>query len=44
MKSTISSKGWALLCLVPFALFFFAFQIAPLAWVCLLYTSDAADE
>jgi putative spermidine/putrescine transport system permease protein len=33
MKSTISSKGWALLCLVPFALFFFAFQIAPLAWV-----------
>ena len=33
MKSTLSSKGWALLCLLPFALFFFAFQIAPLAWV-----------
>ena len=29
MKSTISSKGWALLCLVPFALFFFVFQIEP---------------
>jgi len=33
MKSPIAGKGWALLCLLPFALFFIAFQIAPLAWV-----------
>jgi putative spermidine/putrescine transport system permease protein len=29
----LRGKWLALLCLLPFALFFFAFQIAPLLWV-----------
>ena len=33
MNSQSRSKWLALLCLVPFAVFFIAFQIAPLAWV-----------
>ncbi len=28
-----TGKRFALLCLLPFALFFFAFQLAPLLWV-----------
>ncbi|WP_277962370.1 ABC transporter permease [Pseudomonas sp. RIT-To-2] len=35
MSRPRSGKGWALLCLVPFALVFIVFQIAPLAWVAL---------
>ncbi|MFF7707944.1 ABC transporter permease subunit [Pseudomonas sp. NPDC007930] len=35
MKGPSQGKGWALLCLLPFALFFFVFQIAPLLWVAL---------
>lgn len=33
MKSLTRGKWLGLLCLVPFALFFIVFQIAPLAWV-----------
>ncbi len=33
MNSTKQGKWLALLCLLPFALFFVAFQIAPLVWV-----------
>lgn len=33
MTATNRGKWLALLCLLPFALFFIAFQIAPLAWV-----------
>lgn len=29
----MKGKGIALLCLLPFALFFIAFQIAPLIWM-----------
>nr|WP_256657243.1 MULTISPECIES: ABC transporter permease subunit [unclassified Pseudomonas] len=35
MSSTTRGKWLALLCLLPFAIFFIAFQIAPLAWVAL---------
>lgn len=35
MKSSNRGRWLALLCLLPFALFFIAFQIAPLAWVAL---------
>ncbi|WP_417662626.1 ABC transporter permease [Pseudomonas sp.] len=36
MKPRRSSSKWlAALCLIPFALFFFAFQIAPLIWITL---------
>uniref|UniRef100_UPI0030DCD1E3 ABC transporter permease n=1 Tax=Pseudomonas sp. EL_65y_Pfl2_R95 TaxID=3088698 RepID=UPI0030DCD1E3 len=36
VKSRLSQRKWlAALCLVPFALFFFAFQIAPLIWISL---------
>ena len=33
MNSFKRAKGMALLCLLPFAVFFIIFQIAPLAWV-----------
>lgn len=33
LNTKTRTKGWALLCLLPFALFFSAFQLAPLAWV-----------
>ncbi|MBD1586901.1 ABC transporter permease subunit [Pseudomonas typographi] len=33
MKGLFQGKGWAVLCLLPFALFFIVFQIAPLLWV-----------
>lgn len=33
MKSALRGKWLALLCLLPFAIFFIAFQIAPLVWV-----------
>ncbi|WP_137818450.1 ABC transporter permease subunit [Pseudomonas sp. 2FG] len=35
VSSTTRGKWLALLCLLPFAIFFIAFQIAPLAWVAL---------
>ncbi|QDQ86495.1 ABC transporter permease subunit [Alcaligenaceae bacterium SJ-26] len=34
-KPALSGKGWAVLCMLPFALFFAVFQLAPLAWVVL---------
>ncbi|MGH8353733.1 MAG: ABC transporter permease [Pseudomonas sp.] len=42
MRNKLGGKWLALLCLVPFAVFFIAFQIAPLAWVALhsLQTGD----
>lgn len=42
MKTFTRSKWLAILCLVPFALFFIVFQIAPLAWVAVnsLYSED----
>ncbi|MDH4559246.1 ABC transporter permease subunit [Pseudomonas sp. BN417] len=42
MNSANRGKWLALLCLLPFALFFIAFQIAPLAWVAIhsLHTPD----
>ena len=42
MKTFTRSKWLAVLCLVPFALFFIVFQIAPLAWVAInsLYSED----
>ena len=33
MRAVLRGKWLALLCLLPFAVFFFAFQIAPLLWV-----------
>lgn len=33
MNGPARGKGWAVLCLMPFALFFLVFQIAPLLWV-----------
>ncbi|MCU1716836.1 ABC transporter permease [Pseudomonas sp. 5P_3.1_Bac2] len=40
--AALRGKGWALLCLLPFAVFFCAFQIAPLLWVASnsLHTSE----
>lgn len=42
MKNLTRSEWLAILCLVPFALFFIVFQIAPLAWVAInsLYSED----
>ena len=42
MNAARRGKWLAVLCLLPFAVFFFAFQIAPLLWVALnsLHTSD----
>ncbi|MFS2161158.1 ABC transporter permease [Pseudomonas sp. Pseusp122] len=42
MKTFTRGKWLAILCLVPFALFFIVFQIAPLAWVAInsLYSED----
>jgi putative spermidine/putrescine transport system permease protein len=42
MIAALRGKGWALLCLLPFAVFFAAFQIAPLLWVASnsLHTSE----
>ncbi|MBT8767525.1 ABC transporter permease [Metapseudomonas boanensis] len=42
MNSTNRGKWLAALCLLPFALFFFAFQIAPLAWVA-IHSLNTAD-
>ncbi|MCS3468435.1 putative spermidine/putrescine transport system permease protein [Pseudomonas sp. JUb42] len=43
MKTFTRGKWLAILCLVPFALFFIVFQIAPLAWVAInsLYSEDS---
>ncbi len=35
MRAVLRGKWLALLCLLPFAVFFFAFQVAPLLWVAL---------
>lgn len=42
MKTFTRGKWLAILCLVPFALFFIVFQIAPLTWVAInsLYSED----
>jgi putative spermidine/putrescine transport system permease protein len=42
VKTFTRGKWLAILCLVPFALFFIVFQIAPLAWVAInsLYSED----
>ena len=37
------SKGLALLCLLPFAVFFIVFQIAPLVWV-LIHSVQSQDS
>nr|WP_251702105.1 ABC transporter permease subunit [Pseudomonas boanensis] len=42
VNSTNRGKWLAALCLLPFALFFFAFQIAPLAWVA-IHSLNTAD-
>ncbi|WP_375737805.1 ABC transporter permease [Pseudomonas boanensis] len=42
MNSANRGKWLAVLCLLPFALFFFAFQIAPLAWVA-IHSLNTAD-
>jgi putative spermidine/putrescine transport system permease protein len=43
VKTFTRGKWLAILCLVPFALFFIVFQIAPLAWVAInsLYSEDS---
>ncbi|MEN0105547.1 MAG: ABC transporter permease subunit [Pseudomonas sp.] len=42
MSSVTRGKWLALLCLAPFAVFFFAFQIAPLLWVAINSLDSAA--
>lgn len=42
MNSFKRAKGMALLCLLPFAVFFIIFQIAPLAWVA-IHSLQAED-
>ena len=44
--SALRGKWLALLCLLPFAVFFFAFQVAPLLWVAInsLYAGGCKQE